>query len=681
MASQSTSFDLPGFSLPLNYTPNDRTSHYLFPNALDYSDVEGGYMSRLNTHRDLLMMQVINSITEKPEWDRKVFDDKITSKWRKEIADSGKDITPKMIDWIIKELQWKADIFCKTGKTVAFDAGVVKSDTLIPVELQQALKDAVHPLEDIPEEQKDYHPGSDNKVVNLVHPSLFPIIYGRTRILPDQLIGLDDCPNSAGQGQLLSVPPEEQAVIPNYGWGYRRGMMDERRNDMSLKAYSRKFQWMPCDIEFTKDDGCCIVSYINNLHPQENRTLYEVIEKFLAQIIPLWDTTLTNVQVDYNRIEYTEVHFDHSEPDFEIGDDMIEYLEREEQWRNSVIRPEPGEFQPPKVRSHLKIDLRQKFAEKGLQVIVKLANIELTPEKPQYEGGSWHVEGQLNEHICATALYYYDSKNITENTLSFRQRATTRPYIVSHPQCEHEFLYEVFGFGRDILSQGETKVTQDLGSVPTHEGRLLTFPNILQHRVSPFSLADRSKPGHRKIIAFFLVDPNLRVISSANVPPQREDWSKERKQVVDELLGERLPVELQDMVTKNMDATTITMDEAKQYRLELMEERKAGTVEQNEKFESGDFSLLNNEKNTRKSIKATAVGTARVMSYKDIVKAQKQRDIKEAAAEAARGRRGPKRNPPAQILGKRSRSQELEEAQLEINAAGMEKYCSVLKFN
>jgi hypothetical protein len=41
----------------------------------------------------------------------------------------------------------------------------------------------------------------------------------------------------------------------------------------------------------------------------------------------------------------------------------------------------------------------------------------------------------------------------------------------------------------------------------------------------------------------------------------------------------------------------------------------------------------NNEKATRKFIRATVVGSARVMSYEDIVKAQKQRDIKEAAAE------------------------------------------------
>lgn len=68
------------------------------------------------------------------------------------------------------------------------------------------------------------------------------------------------------------------------------------------------------------------------------------------------------------------------------------------------------------------------------------------------------------------------------------------------------------------------------------------------------------------------------------------------------------------------------------------------------------------------------------MSYEDIVEAQKQRDIKEAAAEAKRDRRGSKRNQPDQILGKRSRGQELENAEREIKASGMEKYCSVLEF-
>lgn len=33
-------------------------------------------------------------------------------------------------------------------------------------------------------------------------------------------------------------------------------------------------------------------------------------------------------------------------------------------------------------------------------MIVKLANIELTPENPEHNGGSWHIEGQLVSCLC-----------------------------------------------------------------------------------------------------------------------------------------------------------------------------------------------------------------------------------------------------------------------------------------
>lgn len=138
----------------------------------------------------------------------------------------------------------------------------------------------------------------------------------------------------------------------------------------------------------------------------------------------------------------------------------------------------------------------------------------------------------------------------------------------------------------------EFNLTQLLGSVETRQGRLLTFPNILQHCVAPFSLADTSKPGHRKILAFFLVDPHLSIISSANVPPQQEDWWRERQELVGRLLGEKkLPPELQNMVNREFGVFPITMEEAKQYRKELMEERSSKLKAQNNRFELNYFNL------------------------------------------------------------------------------------------
>jgi hypothetical protein len=43
-------------------------------------------------------------------------------------------------------------------------------------------------------------------------------------------------------------------------------------------------------------------------------------------------------------------------------------------------------------------------------------------------------------------------------------------------------------------------------------------------QVQPFKLADPAKPGVRKILVFFLVDPGTPVLSTARVPPQRLDW-------------------------------------------------------------------------------------------------------------------------------------------------------------
>lgn len=196
-----------------------------------------------------------------------------------------------------------------------------------------------------------------------------------------------------------------------------------------------------------------------------------------------------------------------------------------------------------------------------------------------------------NEHICATAIYYYSNENITPSTLSFRHRADTSIGMdVMYAQDDHGWLEGIFGFD-ESTSRDEGPVTQDLGSVSCSEGRLLTFPNILQHRVAPFALADRSKPGHRKILALFLVDPHVRVISSAHVPPQREDWCGEKFEFLRREVLNSLPAELQNMVVDNLDGFPITMDEAKQYRLELMEERSVVSQEQKQVFEEGSFSL------------------------------------------------------------------------------------------
>lgn len=92
----------------------------------------------------------------------------------------------------------------------------------------------------------------------------------------------------------------------------------------------------------------------------------------------------------------------------EDEDDNV-YSNRLDAWRRSkLLKPGPVPFVPLDFDEETGVVLETDFAEKGLQVIVKLANIQLTPEKPNYDGGSWHVEGQLVSSFHPFLIHHSD---------------------------------------------------------------------------------------------------------------------------------------------------------------------------------------------------------------------------------------------------------------------------------
>ena len=190
-----------------------------------------------------------------------------------------------------------------------------------------------------------------------------------------------------------------------------------------------------------------------------------------------------------------------------------------------------------------------------------------------------------NEHICATAIYYYSASNVTESRLSFRQQCSTRgEYRIEYDRGDHHWLSDVFG------CENHEPAVQEIGDIVTKAGRLIAFPNILQHRVKPFKLADPSLPGHRKILALFLVDPNMKIISTANVPCQRRDWWARDIRAA-ETAFTNLPNELWDMIVDKVDEFPMCMDEANNLRLQLMEERTGYQRRQQRQFTQTLFNL------------------------------------------------------------------------------------------
>ena len=140
----------------------------------------------------------------------------------------------------IDELRYKAQDFAETGCVTVFNGDVVKSDIAVPVDLMNALRKAVSCLEAVPESKKDWHPGSDGKVLDLIHPSLFPLVYGRTRIPPDSVLGLSDCFKRSCEGVTIPIPDTEPNPVN------QRGLPNNNQ-------YSRRFQWLPCEVDLWTD--------------------------------------------------------------------------------------------------------------------------------------------------------------------------------------------------------------------------------------------------------------------------------------------------------------------------------------------------------------------------------------------------------------------------------------------
>ncbi|KAJ2827573.1 hypothetical protein IWW50_001820, partial [Coemansia erecta] len=100
-------------------------------------------------------------------------------------------------------------------------------------------------------------------------------------------------------------------------------------------------------------------------------------------------------------------------------------------------------------------------------------------------------------------------------------------------------------------------------------------------------LADPTKPGHRKIMAFFFIDPTSRIPSTELVPPQQREWWSEKVMARGAIAD--LPMLVQERITKHVDFP-ISLAEAKELRLELMSERSSNNSSASEFF-SPEFYL------------------------------------------------------------------------------------------
>ena len=228
---------------------------------------------------------------------------------------------------------------------------------------------AVSPIENVPDAEKDWQPRSNNQVLSLVHPYLYPIDYNRT---------------------FAKVPRASRyrALKPPGGDEY---------------YFSQRFQWLPSDFAVAEDGSVTLASpYINNIHPQKHAALESVVPKLLERAIPLWEHVLSDLRrpllpfrtksavgnplPDCIFEGVAQLAPEDEEVDVDVDVDVDTWLSA-----MNLNLPDAKEL----YARDLDVMKTPTVSLKGttIQCIIKLVNIMLTPEKPEYPGGNWHVEG------------------------------------------------------------------------------------------------------------------------------------------------------------------------------------------------------------------------------------------------------------------------------------------------
>jgi hypothetical protein len=236
-----------------------------------------------------------------------------------------------------------------------------------------------------------------------------------------------------------------------------------------------------------------------------------------------------------------------------------------------------------------------------LQVIVQIESVELTPDNPIYYAGSWQLPGQLNEHIVAMTVFPYDVENIGSPRISFREETHIHDCFYryneeqltpggkvhyndhmhrplhrygKHPLMEVDALAQILDIPHLDLCRDQwgPRAFRDKGSVTTPQGRLITFPNVMEHRLEQFKLVNPTIAGHYRAVKLYLVDPHYHICSTRNLPPQQHHWWA--TEITDHLFRKNtaLPQELIDEVIKGTEDWPMGMPEAIQHRLEMIKE-------------------------------------------------------------------------------------------------------------
>jgi predicted DNA-binding WGR domain protein len=471
---------------------NEETAQKLFVKMID-EKTKKGYVEVLKINDS----KKINKITH--------FATSPNYKFVKEILEYGEDYIPKVGDEIDEAETANGELI--SGKVIK-----VKAETLV-----------IHSEED----DKEYELDKDGYFSVESSPTISAIWENHLKNqLPDGVAFSNELvPNELQESLIKSfnelLKNEEEDFHPGSGttvrdlvhpslYPYIEGISisnieisktKEKTQDRWGRNYeTSKYQWLPTPFAISLEGKVEITSYINNLD-EKYTSLYNDLAKLFECALTLFESTLGYLAETTFWKENLEGMEDESElPDGEL--------------------PSQKKVKPYSLNG------------KTLQVIPKIVEYHLN--EGEIHEGVWHVEGMSHENIIATCVYVLDRDEAMEGgRLAFKRAYTIEEaglLFWNVDQCRPMAIEELI-----------RKATIPIGSIETPKGNMFVFPNSHIHKLSTMNVLKGSQFAKRKVIVFWLVDPETPIISTANVEKQQ---------------------------------SLISREDALQMRLELMEERK-----------------------------------------------------------------------------------------------------------
>ncbi|KAJ2826129.1 hypothetical protein GGI24_002982, partial [Coemansia furcata] len=321
--------------------------------------------------------------------------------------------------------------------------------------------------------------------------------------------------------------------------------------------------WLPTDFNVNGDGSVTIRSYINNLHPVRYAALYQSISKVFAKFVPLLEQVATDMvhprdlRAEFSRdaiidpdmddpYDVLDNPYDVLGDPYDILDTAIHAKEIPEEYQRYIITStrmsgntsekevsfnwdayheacdEAGIYREPVPKPFHPADRPLKpytMCGMPLQASIEMSSILLMPENPTHPEGEWQAVGRAEERIFAVGLYFYDVENIVSAKLKFRDPVWRNKF--NGPEDFYDFYKS-----HDVESKSTQSCyySQEVGEADIKSGSYVCYPNFYQTKMPMFELADPTQPGHVKYIAFYIVDPAQRLVSTEIVPPQQPHW-------------------------------------------------------------------------------------------------------------------------------------------------------------